>query len=90
MPRAANPELRFAVGSSQGIVTTPVMTTIAVLDTSSMVHLRSSRLFTPDGFQSAFSSDAHHSRSLRMQLRLVWYLRLIGDTEGPTRIAGTA
>ena len=36
----------------------------------------------------AFSPDAHHNRSLRMQLRAVWCLRLIGDTEGPTLIAG--
>lgn len=54
-----------------------------------MVHLHSSQLLTPDGIISAFSHDAYHNRSLRMQLRVVWYLRLIGDTEGPSLITGT-
>lgn len=55
-----------------------------------MVHLHSSQLLTPDGIISAFSHDAYHNRFLRMQLRVVWCLRLIGDTEGPSLITGTA
>ena len=39
---------------------------------------------------SAFSFDVHHNRSLRMQLKVVWYLLLIDDTERPTLITGTA
>ena len=50
-----------------------------------MVHLHSSQLLTPDGIISAFSHDAYHNRSLRMQLRVVWYLRLIDDTVSERR-----
>lgn len=90
MPRVTEPEPRSLFSLSRGIVATSISTAIAVLDTSSMVHLRSSQSFTPDGLRSAFSSNAHHNRSLRMQLRSVWYHRLIGDTEGPTLITGPA
>lgn len=90
MPDATRPELRFPSDLSQGIDETPVSTSVTFIDTSSMVHLHSSQLLTPDRIISAFSHDAHHNRSLRMQLRVVWYLRLIGDTEGPSLIAGTA
>jgi len=84
MPDATRPELRFPSDLSQGIVETLVSTSVTFIDTSSMVHLHSSQLLTPDGIISAFSLDAYHNRSLRMQLRVVWYLRLIGDTEGPS------
>jgi hypothetical protein len=90
MPDVTRPELRFLSDLSQGIVETLVSTPVTFIDTSSMVHLHSSQLFIPDGILSAFSLDAHHNRSLRMQLRVVWYLRLIVDTEGPTLITGTA
>lgn len=89
MPDAARPELRFPPDLSQSIDETLVLTSVTFIDTSSMVHLHSSQLFTPDGIVSAFSHDAYHNRSLRMQLRVVWYLRLIDDTEGPSLITGT-
>ena len=57
---------------------------------SSMVHLCSSPLFTPNGFLSAFSFDAHHNRSLRMQLKVVWHRSLLNDTERPALISDTA
>ena len=53
-----------------------------------MVHFRSSQYLVPDVGSHAFSPDAHHERSLRTQLRLVWYRRLTGYTEGPTLITG--
>jgi len=90
MPDAARPELRFLSGLSRGIVETPVLTSVTVIDTSSMVHLHSSHSFIPDRSIPAFSHDAHHNRSLRKQLRVVWRLYLIGDAEGPALIAGTA
>ena len=90
MPDAARPELRFLSGLSRGIVETPVLTSVTVIDTSSMVHLHSSHSFIPDRSIPAFSHDAHHNRSLRMRLRVVWRLHLIGDTEGPALITGTA
>ena len=88
MPDAIRPKLRSPSDLSRGIVETPVSTSIAIIDTSSMVHFRSSQYFLPDMGSHAVSPDAHHERSLRTQLRLVWYLRLIGDTEGPTLITG--
>lgn len=90
MPDAARPELRFLSGLSRGIVETPVLTSVTVIDTSSMVHLHSSHSFTPDRSIPAFFHDAHHNRSLRMQLRVVWRLHLIGDAEEPTLITVTA
>jgi hypothetical protein len=90
MPDAARPELRFLSDLSRGIDETPVLTSVTVIDTSSMVHLHSSHSFIPDRSIPAFSHNAHHNRSLRMQLRVVWCLHLIGDTEGPTLITGTA
>ncbi len=83
MPDAARPELRFLSDLSRGIVETPVSTSVTIIDTSSMVHLHSSQSFTPNGSTPAFSHDAHYTRSLQLQLRVVWHLRLIGDTEGP-------
>lgn len=37
-----------------------------------------------------FSFDAHHNRSLRMQLKVVWYHSLLNDTERPALITDTA
>ena len=90
MPDAARPELRLLSDLSRGIVETPVLTSVTIIDTSSMVHLHSSQSFIPDRSAPAFSHDAHHNRSLRMQLRVVWRLHLIGYAEGPSLIAGTA
>lgn len=90
MPDAVRPELRYLFDLSQGIVETPVLTSVTVIDTSSMVHFHSSHSFIPNRSIPAFSHDAYHTRSLRMQLRVVWYLRLIGDTEGPALITDTA
>ncbi|MFI3221498.1 MAG: hypothetical protein QX191_00530, partial [Methylococcaceae bacterium] len=61
-----------------------------IIDTSSMVHLHSSHSFIPDKSIPAFSHDAHHNRSLRMQLRVVWRLFLISYAEGPALITDTA
>ena len=83
MPDAARPELRFPSDLSQSIVEALVLTSFTFIDTSSMVHLHSSQSFIPNRSIPAFSHDAHHNRSLQMQLRVVWYPRLIGDTEGP-------
>jgi hypothetical protein len=83
MPDAARPKLRSPSDLSRGIVETPVLTSSTIIDTSSMVHLRSSPHFIPDRGSPAVSHDAHHGRSLRPQLRVVWCLLLIGDTEGP-------
>ena len=55
-----------------------------------MVHFHSSQYCLPDRGTPAVSLDAHHHRSLRQQLQAVWYLRLIGDTEGPALITGVA
>jgi hypothetical protein len=90
MPDAARPELRLLSDLSQGIVETPVLTSVTIINTSSMVHLHSSQSFIPDRSTPAFSHDGHHKRSLRLQLRVVWLLHLIGDAEGPALIAGTA
>jgi hypothetical protein len=90
MPDAARPELRLLSDLSRGIVETPVLTSVTIIDTSSMVHLHSSQSFLPDRSIPAFSHDAHHNRSLRMQLWVVWHRRLIGDAEGPALIAGAA
>lgn len=89
MPDADRPELRFPSDLSQSIVEALVLTSFTIIDTSSMVHFHSSQSFTPNRSIPAFSHDAHHNRSLRMQLRVVWYLRLIDDTEGPSLITGT-
>ncbi len=89
MPDATRPELRFLSGLSQGIDETLVSTPGTFIDISAMVYLHSSQLFIPDGIISAFSHDAYHNCSLQMQLRAVWHLRLIGDTEGPSLITGT-
>ena len=88
MPDAIRPKLRSPSDSSRGIVEAPVLASIAILDTSSVVHFRSSQYLLPDMGSHAVSPDVHHERSLRTQLRLVWYLRLIGDTEGPALITG--
>jgi len=88
MPDAIRPKLTSPSDSSRGNVETPVLTSIAIIDTSSMVHFRSSQYPLPDMGSHAVSPDVHHQRSLRSQLRLVWYPRLIGDTEGPTLITG--
>ena len=90
MPDAARPELRLLSDLSQGIVETLVLTSVTIIDTSSMVHLHSSQSFIPDRSTPAFSHDAHHNRSLRMQLKAVWYLLLIDDTERPTLITDIA
>ncbi len=89
MPDAARPELRFPSNLSQSIVESLILISVTIIDTSSVVHLRSSQLFLPDRSTPAFSPNAHHNRSLRMQLRAVWYHHLIGDTEGPTLITNT-
>lgn len=83
MPDAARPKLRSPSDLSRGVDENPVSTSSTIIDTSSMVHLRSSPYFIPDRGPPAFSLDAHHGRSLRPQLRVVWCLLLIGDTEGP-------
>ena len=88
MPDAIRPKLRSPSDSSRGIVEAPVLASIAILDTSSVVHFRSSQYLLPDMGSHAVSPDVHHERSLRTQLRLVWYPRLIGDTEGPALITG--
>jgi hypothetical protein len=90
MPDAVSPELRFLTDWSRGVVEASVLTSVTIIDTSSMVHLHSSQSFLPDRSIPAFSHNAHHNRSLRMQLWVVWHLRLIGDAEGPALIAGAA
>jgi hypothetical protein len=90
MPDATRPEHRYPSDLSQSDVETLVLTSVTVMDASSMVHLRSSPLFIPNGFLSAFSFDAHHNRSLRMQLKVVWHRSLLNDTERPTLITDTA
>lgn len=90
MPDATRPELRCPSDLSRDDVKTPVLASVAIIDTSSMVHLYSSPSFTPCGIISAFSFDAHHKRSLRLQLKVVWYLLLIDDTERPALITGIA
>src|ERR1019366_5987290 len=56
-------------------------------DTSSAVRWCSSLQISPDGVYPAFSCDAHHQRSERQQLAVVWILRLIAGSEGPTLIS---
>src|ERR1019366_3235157 len=56
-------------------------------DTSSAVRWCSSLQISPDGVYPAFSCDAHHQRSERQQLAVVWSLRLIAGSEGPTLIS---
>jgi hypothetical protein len=90
MPDVTRPELRCPSDLSQDNVKIPVLTSVAIIDTSSMVHLCSSPSFIPCGIIPAFSFDAHHNRSLRMQLKAVWYLLLIDDTERPTLITDIA
>jgi len=43
MPDVARPELRYLSDLSRGIVETPVLTSFTFIDTSSMVHFRSSQ-----------------------------------------------
>ena len=88
MPDAIRPKLRSPSDSSRGNVEAPVLASLTIIDTSSMVHFCSSQYLLPDMGTHAVSPDAHHVCSLRTQLRLVWYLRLIGDTEGPALITG--
>ena len=63
MPDTAEPAFRLPQDLSQSIVETLVLISVAIIDTSSMVHFRSSLLFVPDEITLTFSTDAHHKRS---------------------------
>src|SRR5882757_4182146 len=56
----------------------------------SAVRFRSSPWTSPDGIRSRLFRDAHHHRSLRQQLAVVWHPLLIAGAEGPTLISHTA
>ena len=57
---------------------------------SSTVRFRSSLWTLPDGIMSRLFRDAHHHRSLRQQLAVVWHQLLIVGAEGPTLISHIA
>jgi hypothetical protein len=90
MPDAARAGSGYPPNLSRGFGVPPVSTSPDSYDISATVRLRSPSRILPAGIWSRLFRNAHHSRSLRPQLAVVWSLRLTAGSEGPTLISRTA